>query len=277
MAVPNFEQLLNPLLSAVHSLGGSATVSEIEEKVAEALKLTEADLAQIHRGNRTRFSYLMGWARSYLKVFGVLENSARGVWSLTDRGRKMQKVDPAEVVKLVQSERRIPQPTGKKQVEVEGEEESWREELIERLLKLPPATFEKLCQRLLRESGFTKVEVTGRTGDGGIDGKGIMRMGGLLSFHVVFQCKRFSGSVPCGAIRDFRGATIGRADKGIFITTGTFTRDAIREAGRDGAPHIDLVDGEQLADKMRELGLGIKIESKTEEVVRLDGDWFKSL
>lgn len=275
MAIPILEQLLNPLVTSVRALGGSATVSEIEERVAEALELSEADLAQIHRGNRTRFSYLMGWARTYLKTYGVLENSSRGVWALADRGRRIQEFDPAEVIKFVQAERRIPQPTGRKPAEVD--EPSWHEKLIDTLLKLPPSTFEKLCQRLLRESGFTKVEVTRRTGDGGIDGRGIMRMGGLLSFHVVFQCKRFAGSVPSGAIRDFRGATVGRADKGLFITTGTFTREAIREAGRDGAPHIDLVDGEQLAEKMHELKLGVKVETRSEEIVQLDADWFNSL
>jgi len=120
--------------------------------------------------------------------------------------------------------------------------------------------FERLSKRILRESGFVQVEVTGRTGDGGIDGKGIMKISGLLSFHVVFQCKKYQGSVSASDIRDFRGAMIGRADKGLFITTGTFTRSAIQEATRAGAPPIDLVDGDQLATKLKELGLGIKTE-----------------
>lgn len=275
MAVPNLENLLNPLLGAVHGLGGSGTVTEIDEKVAEKLKLSEADLSEIHRGNRTRFNYLMAWARTYLKIFGLFENSARGVWALTDKGRRCQKVDAAEVINFVQKERRIPQPADKRKGLVE--ETAWQESLIESLLKVSPSTFEKLCQRILRESGFIKVEVTGRTGDGGLDGKGIMRMGGLLSFHLIFQCKRYTGSVPCSAIRDFRGAMVGRADKGLFITTGTFTRDAIQEAARDGAPHIDLVNGEQLAEKMRELKLGVKVSVKSEEVVEVDKDWFKTL
>lgn len=266
---------MNPLLTALHKLGGSGTVSELDEQVAEALKLSESDLAEIHRGNRTRFNYLTGWARTYFRIFGLFENSARGVWALTDKGRKCHKVDAKEVIDFVQKERRIPQPAGKR--EALSEDTSWQESLIESLLKVSPSTFEKLCQRLLRESGFIKVEVTGRTGDGGIDGTGIMRMGGLLSFHLIFQCKRYAGSVPSSAIRDFRGAMVGRADKGIFITTGTFSRDAIKEAARDGAPHIDLVNGEQLAEKMRELKLGVKVSVKSEEVIEVDKDWFKTL
>ena len=135
--------------------------------------------------------------------------------------------------------------------------------------------FERLTQRLLRESGFVQVEVTGRTGDGGIDGKGIAKIHGFMSFHVIFQCKKYQGSVSAGDIRDFRGAMVGRADKGLFITTGTFTPAAVKEATRDGAPPIDLVDGEQLAEKLKEFQLGIKTEMI--EKVTLDKDWFSNL
>lgn len=141
--------------------------------------------------------------------------------------------------------------------------------------KLPPAAFERLVQRLLRESGFTQVEVTGRSGDGGIDGRGIARIHGFMSFHVLFQCKRYKGSVSAGEIRDFRGAMVGRADKGLFITTGAFSPAAVKEATRDGAPPIDLVDGSELADKLRDLGLGVRKE--TIEVVRVDESWFTSV
>ena len=141
--------------------------------------------------------------------------------------------------------------------------------------EITPDAFERLTKRLLRESGFVQVEVTGRSGDGGVDGKGIIRIGGLLSFHVVFQCKKYQGSVGASHMRDFRGAMVGRADKGLFNTTGTFTRDAIKEATRDGAPPIDLVDGDQLADKLKELGLGIKME--VVEKVNVDEEWFKKI
>jgi restriction system protein len=132
-------------------------------------------------------------------------------------------------------------------------------------------------QRLLRESGFIQVEVTGQSGDGGIDGKGIMRLGGMLSFHVIFQCKRYSGSVGAGHVRDFRGAMVGRADKGLLITTGNFTRDAEREATRDGAPAIDLIDGNLLAEKLKEMGLGVITKIVQVEQIEINHEWFASL
>jgi restriction system protein len=138
-------------------------------------------------------------------------------------------------------------------------EYSWRNELLTQLQKLSPAAFERLCQRLLRESGFVEVRVTGKTGDGGIDGVGIVQLGGLLGFPILFQCKRYQGTVGASVIRDFRGAMVGRADRGLVLTTGSFSRDAKLEATRDGAPPIDLVDGEQLLDKLRELRLGVSI------------------
>ena len=114
---------------------------------------------------------------------------------------------------------------------------------------MSPDAFERLVQRILRESGFSQVEVTGKTGDGGIDGKGIFKIADLISFNVLFQCKKWQGSVSASHIRDFRGALQGRADKGLFVTTGNFTRDAIKEASRDGATPLDLLDGEALAIK----------------------------
>jgi restriction system protein len=134
--------------------------------------------------------------------------------------------------------------------------------------------FERLAQRILRESGFVKVEVKGKSGDGGIDGIGVLRVN-LLSFQVFFQCKRYKDSVSAGAIRDFRGAMVGRTDKGLFITTGRFTPDAKKEATRDGAPPIDLIDGEQLCEILKTLRLGVK--SEMVEQVTVDPDAFKGI
>jgi restriction system protein len=139
---------------------------------------------------------------------------------------------------------------------------------------LRPDAFERLAQRLLRESGFTKVEVTGRSGDGGIDGTGVLRVN-LLSFHVLFQCKRYNGTVGAGVVRDFRGAMVGRADKGLIVTTGTFSPEAKREATRDGAPAIDLLDGEALCDLLKDLRIGVDV--KQAEEVTLDEAAFRDL
>jgi restriction system protein len=139
------------------------------------------------------------------------------------------------------------------------------------LTGIKPDAFERLAQRVLRESGFVKVEVTGRSGDGGVDGVGVLRLA-LLSFQVYFQCKRYKGSVSAGAIRDFRGAMIGRTDKGLFITTGTFTAEAKKEATRDGAPPIDLIDGDQLCELLKNLKLGVA--TKMVEEVAVAPEWF---
>lgn len=155
------------------------------------------------------------------------------------------------------------------------EERTWQDELLEVLQAMGPVAFERLCQRLLRESGFIEVEVTRRSGDGGIDGNGIIRVGGLISFNVLFQSKRYKGNIGPDVVRDFRGAMIGRADKGLIVTTGGFTRDARREATRDGAPPIDLIDGQLLGEKLKELGLGVSTK-QVEEVI-VNKDWFDSI
>lgn len=142
---------------------------------------------------------------------------------------------------------------------------------------MPPDAFERLCQRLLRESDFIQVEVTGRTGDGGIDGRGVVKLGGLLSFHVIFQCKRYRDTVSSSAIRDFRGAMVGRADKGLFLTTGTFSRDAKAEAQRDGAPPLDLIDGDELVVMLKEMRLGIEVKQKVTEDVIVKREWCQTI
>jgi len=277
-------QLMNPLLKAIRDLGGSGSIQEIYEKVAENLSLPDEVLNVIHNpetGTHTEVEYRLAWARTYLKKYGILENSERGVWSISQKGALIEEVDPKEVVRFVQKlGKKHRQPESAEGVEeivddTPEEVHSWRAALHSILMKLDPSAFERLVQRLLRESGFVHVEVTGRSGDGGIDGKGVARTHGFLSFHVVFQCKRYQGTVGPGEIRDFRGAMVGRSDKGLFITTGSFTREAIKESSRDGAPPIDLVDGDQLADKLKELSLGIKTE--TVEKASVEEDWFKNL
>lgn len=283
--IPTYHELMNPLLQALHQLGGSGSVEEIAQKVAELSDLPEEILNVPHnpeKSSQTEIEYRLAWARTYLKKYGMLDNSDRGIWIIVPEKREVTKIDPQEVIKTVRAEIKKQKELVQKEdaikdeneVEIPDETESWRN-ILHHLLtqELSPDGFERLTKRILRESGFVQVEVTGRSGDGGIDGKGIMRLSGLLSFHVVFQCKKYQGSVSSSDIRDFRGAMIGRADKGLFITTGTFTRDAVREATRDGAPPIDLVDGDHLAEKLKELGLGIKKELV--EQVSVDEDWFK--
>ncbi|OGD09342.1 restriction endonuclease [Candidatus Amesbacteria bacterium RIFOXYB1_FULL_44_23] len=276
MSVPTYDELFNPLLKALHELGGSASVEEMDDRVAEILGLTDEEISEIHRGNTTKLSYRLAWSRNYLKRFGLLENSARGVWVLTPKGQSTTQVDKALVNKTVKHldlELKAMGPGTDKPEEL-VEEATWRSKVLDEIKKMSPAAFERLCQRVLRESGFINVEVKGKSGDGGIDGRGIVKVGGLLGFRVIFQCKRYAGSVSSQEIREFKGTMVGRAEKGLFITTGTFTRDAKQEAVRDGSPPIDLIDGEEFAERLKELDLGVSV--KTEELVGVDGAWFES-
>ena len=283
IAVPTYDKLMNPLLKALVSLGGSATIDEMYEEVVEQEAFNDEVLSVMQnpeRSNQTKVGYRLAWARTYLKKAGYLENSSRGVWALTDKAKQEKKVNPKSVVSLVREQDRTnidgnddlaEDPTDKPEEALE-----WREQLHKLLTEEMSAdAFERLTQRLLRESGFVHVEVTGRSGDGGIDGKGIARINGLMSFHIAFQCKKYKGTVGPHEIRDFRGATVGRADRGLFITTGSFSRVAIDDAILDGVSPFDLIDGDQLADKLLELSLVVSTELV--EHVSINPKWFLSL
>lgn len=284
--IPTYDALLLPILHALKNLGGSGTIEEINDEVIRALNLSDEVLNVLH-GNtsKSEVEYRSGWTRTYLKKYGLIENSARGVWSLTSTSINLDDIDPKEIVRIVKGK----SANGNTKEDFAGidnanelvasvehlEEIAWHQRLHNVLLSLSPDAFERLTQRLLRESGFIQVQVTGKSGDGGIDGVGIARINGFLSFHVLFQCKRYQGSVTASQIRDFRGAMQGRTDKGLVVTTGTFTRDAIKEATRDGAPPIDLIDGEQLVHRLKDLKLGVHI--KMIESVEVDLDWFTKI
>lgn len=271
-----------PTIQALEALGGSGTTDEIYDKVVEIMNLPD-EILEVPHGDTSQneVEYRLAWARTYLKKYGILENSARGVWSIAATATNLHKLDPKEIVRSVREMDRSKQSKQASQTtdaveNIEPEETApWHVQLHKVLLSLQPVAFERLAQRLLRESGFIQVEVTGRSGDGGIDGIGIARINGFLSFHVLFQCKRYQGAITPSQIRDFRGAMQGRTDKGLFITTGTFTREAVKEATRDGAPPIDLIDGEQLVQRLKELGLGVKIQMV--ESVDIDSDWFAKI
>ncbi len=288
-SLPTYDELIIPTVKALIELGGSGSIEEINSKVYEIAKIPD-EILEIPHGEDGRsdseVDYRLAWSRTYLRKYGIIENSARGIWALSKADINVENLDYTEIVKTVREQtktRKEPTTRSKEsmtQIEEEiteeiDNEEKWKDKLLNILYNISPASFERLAQRILRESGFFQVEVIGKSGDGGIDGKGIVRMSGLLSFHVIFQCKRYKGSVTPSQIRDFRGAMQGRADKGLFITTGTFTREAIKEATRDGAPPIDLIDGELLCDKLKELKLGVN--TKLTETIEVKNDWFSNL
>jgi restriction system protein len=283
VTVPPYQDLMWPTLLAVRKLGGSGSIEEIVEEVPSQLSLSEEQQAVLHAdGPATEIEYRLAWARTYLKGMGLLINSRRGVWSLTDRGRT---VTQAEIEPLHRAYRTKynEELRHRKQGVVPADDDgngvdqpSWRDQLLEALLALTPDAFERLTQRLLREAGFINTTVTGKTGDGGIDGLGVYRMS-LVSFPVFFQSKRYRGSVGSAAVRDFRGAMAGRGDKGLLITTGTFTSEAKAEATRDGAPPVDLIDGHRLCDLLKEYELGVTTTVRQVEDVSVTPEFFSEI
>jgi restriction system protein len=268
-----FTQYWNPILTALRELGGSARLGEVFDWVAEHLRISGEERAVQHRSGGSRFENDIAWARFYLVRGGYLESSRRGVWALTEQGlnagtltddqiraiiRKTETSTPG-IVQLPQTEEQIEDQASKQVEEVTPEDipRGYRERALEIMQSLPPAGFERLCQRLLRESGFQQVRVTGRSGDGGIDGLGVLQVNAFVSFKILFQCKRWNGAVGSPEVRNFRGAMMGRADKGLILTTGGFTADAQAEAVRDGASPIELVDGQALVTLFEQLQLGL--------------------
>ena len=276
-----YNELFQPTIDAIKKLGGSGSINEIEEMIIRLLNLSDEEINDIHEKNRTKLSYRLAWARTYLKKNNLIENSSRGIWSLTEKGLSTIDIDEKIIRKVVVSnninkldDKGMPDIEENISISDEILNLSWKEELLETLKVMDPQAFERLCQRLLRELGFINVEVTKYSNDGGIDGQGVLRMNGIMSFHVVFQAKRYRNSVSSPVVRDFRGAMIGRADRGLIITTGTFTREAKKEAQRDGAPPIDLIDGDDFAEKLKDLKIGIDIEMV--EKVTIKKGWFES-
>ena len=279
--IPTSEDLHWPTLKALEARGGSASIQELSEQVAADLALPDEmlDILLGKNGPKSEVDYRASWARTHLNFIGAIDNTARGVWTITEVGRGIQTdQEGRELVRLElatrKRERNSRSPGAENENDDGADEQDWEETLLSIVRRIEPPAFERLCQRILRESGFAKVEVTGRSGDGGIDGSGVLRVN-LISFHVRFQCKRYTGSVGAPEIRDFRGAMVGRADKGLFVTTGGFTKDAEREAVRDGAPAIDLIDGTALCKLLKDLDLGVSTE--TVEVVKPRQEFFDSI
>ena len=291
MVGSEFARWINPVLNALRELGGSARPREVVERVARNERVTDEVLDQINPAGGQRFPNQVHWARFYLAEAGFIDRSRHGVWKLTEKGAATELLGDIAIKTIVEEvtarskdsvvqisptvsnavANRITvvpalsagqsdtgESTAPEDLAPEQEERDYRSRLLAILQSLEPGGFERLCQRLLREAGFEQVVVTGKSGDGGIDGHGILSLNAFVSFRVLFQCKRYVGSVSPSQVRDFRGAMQGRADKGLILTTGSFTAEARREASRDGAPPIELVDGEKLIELFAKLDLGLR-------------------
>lgn len=267
---PQFVRFFGPLLDALRELGGSGRPQEVTARVISGMNLSEDEQAATLKSGQSQLGNRIHWARFYLTKAGYLDDSERGVWNLTPMGVHAS-LDHGQAMEIFRETQARWGHKGAETLDETGDDEAsgshvtsaiaardHREELLEILKALSPAGFERLCQRLLRETGFQQVNVTGRSGDGGIDGNGLLIINHLVSFKVLFQCKRYSGSVGASQVRDFRGAMQGRADKGMIITTGSYTRDATAESLRDGVPPIELIDGERLVELFENLELGLR-------------------
>jgi len=291
---PDLPQLMLATVEALKAMGGSASIDELDEAIIEREGVTEEEQAfTMPNDSRPKLRYYLAWSRTFLKRGNALENSSRGVWALTDTGEKISSRDEtAAIHKQVNEEerersrlKRLAAKEDKERAQLDNAPVSideigghdfngWKDQLLDTLKKMEPSAFERLSQRLLREAGFVKVEVRGKVADGGIDGLGVLRVN-LVSFQVYFQCKRYKGSVGSKESRDFRGALQGRADKGLFITTGTFTSQASEEATRDGAIAIDLIDGDRLCELLKQYELGVK--TTMIESVDVNQGWFDGI
>ena len=266
---PQFIRFFRPILEVLRESGGSGTSSEVTDRVIDRLDISDDEQSVILKSGQSRVYNQVHWARLYLVKGGLLDSSMRGVWTVTDLAEEinLETFDAYKLFKSIEIEVR----SKKKDKSVSGPDKDLdtqdknkrdsdepEENLLDVLKGLSPTGFERICQRLLRENNFEEVTVTGKSSDGGIDGYGILKVNEFVSFTVFFQCKRYQGGVGSAMIRDFRGAMEGRADKGLFLTTGVFTSEAKKEARRDGARPIELVDGETLVQLFQTLELGVK-------------------
>ena len=289
--IPTVRDLMYPTLVALQQLGGSASKSELDEKVSQIEDFTDEQLLIAFPDDSTnagtsKILYRLSWSRTWLKKVGAIHNSERGVWSITPEGANYFDLSPEQVKEslgkaisdALAKDRKSKMEQINEDDDFDHSEEKleWQNILLATLKTMAPDAFERLSMRLLREAGFRNVEVTGKSGDGGIDGVGTYKVS-LVSFPTYFQCKRFGGSVSSGTVRDFRGAMAGRGDKGLLITTGTFTSSAIEEANRDGAPPVDLIDGDELCDLIVKYRIDVRVEERIELDVEIIQEFFDNI
>ena len=275
--------LLAVTLNVMRKISLPASNGDIDAAIADALQLTDEQRALpfAAKPGVTELAYRAAWSRTLLHRAGATKNAGRALWTLTEEGWVITAEEVQRRYDRYLSEKRGKSRPQKTDAASDGvlvgddpEDSDWQTALVERLKGMSPGGFEHLAAALLRVAGFDDVDVTGRSGDGGIDGIGVYRPSGLISFHTAFQCKRYQGSVGASTVRDFRGSFVGRADRGIIITTGYFTRDARDEAARPGANPVDLIDGEALCELLREHSLGVRTTQRVVEDIIIDDAYF---
>ena len=271
---------MGPLLDALRELGDSAAPQEASDLIAKNCNLSDDKREELMISGVPRFHNQVCWARQYLVWEGLVGSAKRGIWTLTAEGKEsfLSIEDSSAIFKkwveihaLRRKESKIDRILSE---DNDGSEESSSVEpdnLLGVLQSMTPNGFERFCKYLLRIYGFEQVSVTPIGKDGGIDGYGVLQINPFVSFKVIFQCKRYKNTVSRAQVGDLRNAMIGRAEKGIMITTGNFSEDAKREAARAGAPPIELVDGSQLVRMLEKEEVGVKPRM----VYEVDHSFFK--
>lgn len=284
---PTYTDLIVPTFKSLIDLGGSGTNGEIYDRILKNMNLTKEAIEESHleSTNQTELQYQLAWARTYLKNYGVISNSKRCVWSVEPKFLNIdpETLDPTQIVAFTSNKNRkeIDKINDKtKELKIEPDEEDipeenrpWRNQLSNILHNMDPFSFERLTQRVLRECGFIEVNVTKKTNDGGIDGVGKLKINGIITFNIAFQCKRYKESISANVIRDFRGSLKSDIEKGIFITTSNFTQAAKKEVRETGKKSIDLIDGEEFIDKLIEFEIGVK----EQKIYNVDESFFQSI
>ena len=290
--LPKHDELFWPVVRALRQLDGSADNEQLVEKVSELLEIDDELTAIPHKaGPQTEIGYRIAWVKSWLKWGGMVDNPRRAVWVLTELGRgaaedevnavrQRRRAEAAQKRKAKLSRAHINDSDDLDEAPSSEEldqfkDDDWQNELLDIIRGIEAQAFERLARQLLLSLGFSHVEVVGKSGDGGIDLLGVVKINDVLTFRVLAQCKRYKGTVAPKDIRDFRGAMQGRTDKGIYITSGRYSRDARKEASRDGVPEIDLVDGEGLANLLKRLQMGV--ETKLVERVIIRKEFFSKI
>jgi restriction system protein len=271
MKGPKFLQYWIPVIEELKESGGAGATSEIIDRVIERMNISEDELDITLKSGASKVRNQIQFARLYLVKSELIDSSTRGLWKLTEKGfdSKLNEDKVYRLFKKVQKtlieNRKAAKNKNQKDYECENEfeneevnDETHQSIVLNILKKLTPKGFELICKRLLTEIGIENVQIIGRPNDHGIDGTGIIRLNDVVSFTVIFQCKRFKETVSPSYVRDFRGTMQGRADKGIFLTTGRFTTESKKEAKRDGVPPIELIDGEKLVNLFEKYELGLK-------------------
>lgn len=291
---PKFVSYFEAVLEALRELGSSARANEVIEWVAQNRDVPTDESERITKGGQTVFENRVHWARFYLVKAGLIDSTVRGLWVLTDKGRttKLSAAESLELFRRLSQQFRTERKNKPEQTDSEdalddseGDDapvagvpgiDSYiniseiRQTLIKKLHDLSDIGFEHFCAAVLRHVGFENVIVTQRSHDRGVDGEGFLQINRFVKTKVMFQSKRYQGSVGSDRIQAFRGAIHGRAERGIVITTGTFTASAKSEAARENATPIELVDIDKLLDLLIEEKLGV-FESKA---LQIDDQFF---